>query len=62
MIYKYKHRNGKLSKTKFASLPTNIFVYNEDINSNDTKFYLSDKIDYNYYIKRSYERILEFMP
>lgn len=62
MIYKLKNRNGKISKSRFSSLPDSVFVYNNEILSDKTKVYLLNKIDYNYYIIRSYERIMEFLP
>ncbi len=56
MVYK-----NKLNKhDKYASLPDSVFVWNDEIlsNNNIEKLYL--KINYNYYIKRIYERINEF--
>ena len=57
MIYKIKTN----SKAKISNLPNNIFVYNEEILSKKAVNKLIDKIDYSYYIKRSYERIAEFI-
>ena len=62
MIYKHKDRNGKDSKVKVPNLPDNILVYNDEILSNKTVTSLQQFIDYNWYIKRSYERIKEFIP
>lgn len=62
MIYKFKLKNGKTSKSRFPSLPNSIFVYNNEIFSEDSKKIIEEKIDYIYYIKRIYERILEFLP
>jgi len=61
MIYKYKYRNGKLSRTKVACLPNSVFVYNDEILSNETVEKLVDKIDWQYYVNRIYERIQEFV-
>lgn len=57
MVYKIKTN----SKAKISNLPDNIFVYNEEILSKKAVNKLIDKIDYSYYIKRSYERIAEFI-
>ena len=57
MIYKIKTN----SKAKISNLPDNIFIYNEEILSKKAVNKLIDKIDYSYYIKRSYERIAEFI-
>ena len=57
MIYKMKS-DGK--KAKVSNLPDSIFVYNNDIRKSETIEQLQSKIDYDYYINRSYERILEF--
>lgn len=51
MIYKCKGAK----RDKYSSVPLGIFVHNEAINTNLVK-----KIDYNYYIRRAYERIEEF--
>lgn len=61
MIYKYKNRDGKLSKTKIACLPPSVFIYNDDILSDETICKLQDKIDWQYYVDRIYERVLEFI-
>ena len=58
MVYKYKE-NGK--KQKVSNLPDSVFVYNNEINSIKSSLVLRKKINYNYYIKRAYERILEFL-
>ena len=42
--------------------PDSVFVYNEDINSEETLEKLKDKINWQYYIDRTYERIKEFIP
>ena len=61
MIYKYKVRDGKTSKAKIANLPVSVFVYNDEILSNKAIKEVSEKIDYNYYIKRACEKILDFI-
>ena len=58
MIYKRKFE-GKVQKAKVSNLPDNIFVYNESIKDNLEE--LINKIDYDYYINRIYERINEFI-
>ena len=58
MVYKRKF-DGK--KAKVSNLPDSVFVYNEEILSNETIKKLQDKIDYDYYVKRIQERILEFV-
>lgn len=51
MIYKCKG----VKRDKYSNVPGGVFVHNNAININ-----LNKKIDYNYYIRRSYERIEEF--
>lgn len=60
MIYKRRF-SGKLTKAKVQNLPENVFVYNNEILSKETIEKITNKIDYSYYIKRSYERILKFV-
>lgn len=57
MIYKRKY-NGKSSK--IPNLPDNIFIYNEEILSDEAVDFIMPLIDYDYYVQRSYERIAEF--
>lgn len=59
MVYKYKNKG--LSKAKVANLPENVFVYNDEILSEDSIKKVQSMIDYNTYIRRSYERINEFL-
>ena len=54
----YKNKSDK--KAKYQNLPDSVFIYNQEILSDETIDKLVDKIDYNYYIKRAYERIGEF--
>ena len=56
MIYKCKN-NGKHDKV--ANLPDSVFVYNNEILSENTINKLIFNINYDAYIKRAYERILE---
>lgn len=60
MLYKCRD-NGKVKRAKVASLPDNIFVYNEEVKSEEAVKYLMERINYDYYVKRAYERIAEFM-
>lgn len=50
-IYKCKGNR----RDKYSSVPTGVFVHNNAININ-----LNQTIDYNYYVRRAYERIEEF--
>lgn len=61
MVYKYKWRNGKLSKTKVSNLPNSVFVYNDCITNEKARNEIQHKIDYQYYVDRIYERINEFI-
>lgn len=58
MIYKCKH-DGK--RAKVSNLPDSVFVYNDEILSDEAYDKISDKIDWNYYVNRGYERICEFL-
>ena len=49
----YKHKNNRIEK--YSNLPDNIFVFNDDLSKLTNKY-----INYNYYVKRAYERISEF--
>lgn len=58
----YKRRNeGKSLKTKIAGHPENVFIVNSDISFDTNKKLIKEKIDYNYYVSRIYERIDEFL-
>ena len=61
MIYKYKVKDGKTSKAKVSNLPPSVFVYNDEILSKEHIKEVQQQIDYQYYIKRIYERVLEFL-
>ena len=49
----YKNKPGK--HDKYSNLPDRVFVFNKDLSELDNTL-----IDYDYYVKRSYERIGEF--
>lgn len=57
-IYKCKEDKQSI----IPMLPSSVFVYNEDINSEEVFEKLKDKIDWQYYVDRTYERIKEFIP
>lgn len=59
MIYKHKFSKGKENIAKVSNLPESVFVYNDNLDdmTNENKY----KIDYNYYVNRIKERILEFL-
>lgn len=55
-IYKCDNKRHNL----YQNLPEAVFVYNNEILSDEVISGLMSKIDYNYYINRAYERINEF--
>lgn len=57
-IYKCKEEKQSI----IPMLPKSVFVYNDDINSAETYERLKEKIDWQYYVDRTYERIAEFVP
>lgn len=59
MIFKCKHV-GKVTRAKVANLPNSVFVHNDEILSEKTIDELVNKIDYQYYIDRAYEKIQAF--
>lgn len=66
MIYKYKYGENKkgetvIKKTKVSNLPDSVFVYNDEILSDEAVDTLTQLIDYDYYVARAYERIQEFI-
>ena len=61
MIYKHKNRQGKDCKTKLSNVPDNLFIYNADVLSKENVLELQKKIDYQFYVNRTYKRILEFI-
>lgn len=60
MLYKM-NPDGKVKETKMPNFPANIFVYNEEINSQEAKDMLEQEIDYDYYVNKAYEKIAEFI-
>lgn len=58
MIYKCKN-DGK--RAKISNLPDSVFIWNDEILSDEVVSGLSDCINYQYYIDRGYERIQEFV-
>lgn len=60
MLYKV-NPDGKVKRTKMPNFPANIFVYNEEINSQETRDKLEKLIDYDYYVNKIYEKIQEFI-
>lgn len=56
MIYKVKGNK----KVKVGGLPDNVFVYNNDITSMSAD--LLSKIDYDWYVRKAYEKINSFLP
>ena len=56
MIYKVKGDK----KVKVGGLPDNVFVYNNDITN--MKADLLNKIDYDWYVRKAYEKINSFLP
>lgn len=59
-LYKMKEV-GKVTSTVVANMPESCFVYNNEILSNDAYNSIKDKIDWQYYVDRTYKRILEFV-
>ena len=59
-IYKLRS-DGKVKKAKVANLPENVFVYDNEILSEEAINKLVPIIDYQYYINRSYEKLGEFI-
>ena len=62
VITKHKLKNGKDFKAKIANLPDDIFIYNDEIMSDEAHEKLASEIDFDYYVARGYERIKEFIP
>lgn len=58
MLIKHKY-DGK--QAKVSNLPDSVFIYNDDILSDEHKSKVYAKIDWQYYIDRAYERIAEFI-
>lgn len=62
MVYKHKQRNGKDVKAKIANIPDNVFICNDNILDEKTIKDISKDIDYDWYVNRAYNRLLEFFP
>lgn len=57
----YKHKSsGRATKCTLQNVPNNVFIHNKEILSDKAIDEIMIKIDYDYYVKRAYERILEF--
>lgn len=59
--YKVKSSKGVTKRTKISYLPSNVILYNKNINEGNLDD-LKSKIDYDYYVLRAYEKIATFMP
>lgn len=60
-VIKHRIKNGKHTFAKVQNLPANVFIWNKEILSDDAVKEISTQLDYDYYIKRIYERINEFL-
>lgn len=60
MLYKCK-AVGKTTRAKIPQKVESVFIYNDEILSDEAIDKLMPMIDYDYYIKRAYERIQEFI-
>lgn len=58
-IYKCKSED-RTTRSKLQNVPENVFVYNKEILTDEAIDKLLPKINFDYYINRSYERIQEF--
>lgn len=61
MVYKHgiNKKSGKISQAKVSNLPDNVFIYNDSIIGKYEE--LKDKIDWQYYVDRIYEKIENFI-
>lgn len=50
-------KSGKPTSARYQNLPDSVFVHNDDILSDEMIDVLVNKIDYEYYINRAYEKI-----
>ena len=58
----YKCRTtGKVKRAKIGNIPELVFVYDECITTEESIDYLVKTIDFDYYIKRAYEKIFTFL-
>lgn len=60
VLTKHKDKNGKHTMSRVANLPDSVFIYNEDIR--DAYDILKNKINYQYYVDRIYEKVQDFIP
>lgn len=60
MVYKCR-TVGKTTRAKVSNLPENVFIYDDEILSDEAYAKLAPMIDWQYYIDRGYERIREFI-
>lgn len=60
-IIKHRTKNGKHTFAKVQNLPDNVFIWNDEILSEDAVNKIASQIDYKYYVNRIYERINEFL-
>lgn len=60
-IIKHRTKNGKHTFAKVQNLPDNVFIWNDEILSEDAVNKIVPQIDYKYYVNRIYERINEFL-
>lgn len=61
MVYKHgiNAKTGKESQAKVSNLPDNVFIYNGDITNAYEE--LKEKINYDFYVKKIYEKIEKFI-
>ena len=60
IITKHKDVNGKHSQAKVANLPDSVFIYNGELDGAYEQ--LKDKINWQAYIDRIYDKILTYIP
>lgn len=60
-VVKHRTKNGKHTFAKVQNLPNNVFIWNKEILSDASSKEISSQLDYDYYVKRTYERINEFL-
>lgn len=60
-IIKHRTKNGKHTFAKVQNLPDNVFIWNDEILSEEAVNKIAPQIDYKYYVNRIYERINEFL-
>lgn len=60
-VIKHRTVKGKHSFAKVQSLPQSVFVWNKEILSPEAVKEISKQLDYDYYVKRIYQRINEYL-